>query len=86
LKNERFRDKAPRNVDEARRVVDDFVIHYNEVRLHSALGYVTPVDKLAGRDTEIYANRDSKLEAARAQRLGAKSRARAEASKHTVLM
>jgi len=53
LKNERFRDKAPRNVDEARRVVDDFVIHYNEVRLHSALGYVTPVDKLAGRDTEI---------------------------------
>ncbi len=25
LKNERFRDKAPRNVDEARRVVDDFV-------------------------------------------------------------
>ena len=86
LKNERFRDKAPRNVDEARRVVDDFVTHYNEVRLHSALGYVTPIDKLAGRDAEIFANRDSKLEAARAKRLGAKSRARAEASEHTVLM
>ena len=33
----------------------DFVTHYNEVRLRSALGYVTPVDKLAGRDTEILA-------------------------------
>jgi len=55
LKNERFRDKAPRNVEEARRVVADFVTHYNEVRLRSALGYVTPVDKLAGRDTEILA-------------------------------
>ena len=86
LKSEHFRDKAPRDVEEARRVVGDFVTHYNEVRLHSALGYVTPVDKLAGRDAEIFASRDSKLEAARAQRLGAKSRARAEAREHTVLM
>jgi putative transposase len=66
--------------------VDDFVTHYNEVRLHSALGYVTPIDKLAGRDVEIFASRDSKLEAARAKRLGAKSRARAAGITHTVLM
>jgi hypothetical protein len=42
--------------------------HYNKVRLHSAIGYVTPADKLEGRDKEIFAERDSKLEYAREQR------------------
>jgi len=73
-------------VEEARRVVGDFVTHYNEVRLHSALGYVTPHDKLAGRDAEIFASRDSKLKAARAKRLSAKSRAAEQDNSHTVLM
>ena len=86
LKGEEFRNKAPRDVEEARRVVGNFVTHYNEVRLHSALGYVTPHDKLAGRDTEIFDSRDSKLEAARAKRLGAKSLAAEQANTHTVLM
>ena len=35
------------------------------VRLHSAIGYVTPQDMLAGRQTEIHAARDRKLEEAR---------------------
>ncbi len=78
LKNEEFRNKAPRDVEEARRVVGNFVTHYNQVRLHSALGYITPHDMLAGRDAEIFASRDAKLEAARASRLGAKSRAAAQ--------
>jgi putative transposase len=68
LKGERFRLAAPANVDEARRVVEAFVVHYNEVRLHSALGYITPNDKLAGREKEIFAARDRKLEAARKRR------------------
>ena len=42
--------------------------HYNTVRLHSAIGYVTPQDMLAGRQTEIHAARDRKLEQARQQR------------------
>ena len=42
--------------------------HYNNVRLHSAIGYVTPADKLAGREQEIWAERDRKLEAAREER------------------
>ena len=86
LKGEEFRNKAPRDVEEARRVVGNFVTHYNEVRLHSALGFVTPHDKLAGRDTEIFDSRDSKLEAARAKRLGAKSLAAEQANTLTVLM
>ena len=45
-----------------------YVEHYNTVRLHSAIGYVTPADKLAGRETEIFAARDRKLVAAREQR------------------
>ena len=46
----------------------DYVEHYNTVRLHSAIGYVTPKDKLEGRDKEIFAERDRKLEAARERR------------------
>ena len=49
-------------------MVAEFVEHYNTVRLHSALGYVTPQDRLEGRHQEIYAARDRKLEAAREQR------------------
>jgi len=55
-------------VEEVRAALVKFVAHYNEVRLHSALGYVTPADKLAGRETEIFAARDAKLEAARKRR------------------
>jgi putative transposase len=44
------------------------VDRYNYVRLHSAIGYVTPNDVLAGRQVEIHAERDRKLEAARQQR------------------
>jgi transposase InsO family protein len=54
--------------DQARRGVAKYVQHYNTVRLHSALGYVTPADKLAGRDKEIHDARDRKLEAARERR------------------
>jgi len=44
------------------------VEHYNNVRLNSAIGYITPKDVLAGRQQEIHAERDRKLEAARQQR------------------
>jgi hypothetical protein len=59
---------TPLSLDDARRIVADYVLHYNTVRLHSAIGYVTPLDKLTGRDPEIFAARDHKLAAARARR------------------
>ena len=68
LKEQAIRPKTPLSLEDARRVVAEFVEHYNTVRLHSALGYVTPRDRLEGRHTEIYAARDRKLEAAREKR------------------
>ena len=41
---------------------------YNTVRLHSAIGYITPADFLAARGPAIWAERDRRLEAAREQR------------------
>jgi hypothetical protein len=43
------------------------VEHYHNVRLNSATGYITPKDMLAGRQQEIHAERDRKLEEARRQ-------------------
>ncbi len=68
LKEQAIRPKTPLSLEDARRVVGEFVDHYNTVRLHSALGYVTPQDRLEGRHLEIYQARDRKLEAAREQR------------------
>ena len=42
--------------------------HDNNIRLNSATGYITPKDMLAGRQQEIHAERDRRLEAARKQR------------------
>ena len=68
LKSECIRPMTPLSLDEARRVVSEYVDHYNTLRLHSAIGYITPADKLAGREMEIFAERDRKLEAARETR------------------
>jgi hypothetical protein len=53
---------------DARRLIQQYVDHYNTVRLHSAIGFITPADMLAGRQAEIHATRDPKLEEARQQR------------------
>lgn len=39
--------------------VDAFVIWYNHVHLHSAIGFVTPNDRHEGRDKQILGNRES---------------------------
>ena len=68
LKGECIRPGTPLSPDNARRLVEGYVEHYNNVRLNSAIGYITPKDMLAGRQQEIHARRDRKLEAARKQR------------------
>jgi putative transposase len=68
LKGECIRVKTPPSLDDARRIVAEYVAHYNEVRLHGAIGYFTPKDKLEGRAERIWAERKRKLAAALARR------------------
>lgn len=68
LKGDCIRIHVPLSLDDARRLVADYTTHYNTVRLHSAIGYVTPQAKLEGRDQEIFDERDRKLAEARDRR------------------
>jgi len=81
LKRECIRPGTPLTIEDARRLVENFVVHYNTKRLHSAIGFVTPQDKLEGREREIFAARDRKLEAARETRRLRRQAARVEAEK-----
>ena len=74
-KRECIRPKAPVSLEDALRLVEKFVEHYNTQRLHSAIGFITPQDKLLGREEEIFAARDAKLEAARARRKAVREQA-----------
>ena len=68
IKGECIRPGTPLSLEDARRLVAQFVAYYNNERLHSAIGYITPKDKLVGREAEIFAERRRKLEQAREDR------------------
>ena len=68
LKGECIRPGVPLSIEDACRLVGRYVEHYNGVRLHSAIGYVAPLAKLEGREPQIFAERDRKLEEARQKR------------------
>ncbi len=68
LKGDSIRINIPLSVDDGKRIVKDYVDHYNEIRLHSAIGYVTPLAKLEGRDVQIQADRKRKPETAKQRR------------------
>lgn len=68
IKNECIRPKTPLTLEDARRVVDRFVRYYNDIRLHSAIGYVAPKDRLSGQDQQIQIERKRKLAEAREKR------------------
>ena len=78
LKGECLRPKTPLSLEDARRVVTTYVEYYNAVRLHSAIGYVTPKDRLEGRHEAIFAERDCKLAVARERRAAKRRAAREE--------
>ncbi len=65
VKRECIRPRTPTSLEEARRVVTEFVEQYNHNRLHAAIGYITPADKLHGRDPVIFQERKRKLAQAR---------------------
>jgi putative transposase len=67
-KENAVRPGSPLSLQEARELVERYIQHYNEKRLHSAIGYVAPMDKLEGRENKIFHQRDKKLEEARGKR------------------
>jgi putative transposase len=68
VKSDAVRPAQVETIEEARRVVARFVEYYNAVRLHSAIGYISPLDFMAGKAKDIWEMRDRKLEAAREMR------------------
>ena len=68
LKSECVRPAGLSSLCEAAKRIATYVAYYNNRRLHSALSYLTPADKLAGLEEIIFAERDRKLEEAREQR------------------
>jgi len=68
LKSECIRPGTPLSLDNALRLGQGYVEHYNNTRLNSAIGHITPKDMLAGPQQEIHNERDRKLVAARQQR------------------
>ena len=74
-----IRPGTPISLEDALRIVGRYVDHYNQVRLHSAIGYVAPADKLAGREGEIFAARDRKLAEARERRKAQREATRLQA-------
>ena len=68
IKSTCIRVNTPLSLDDCQRLVADFVDEYNNTRLHSTIGYITPKDKLQGRAEAIWAKRDAKLIAAREAR------------------
>ena len=66
----------PLSLAEARQLVERFVEDYNHNRLHSSIGYVTPAERLAGREQAIFDERDRKLAEARARRARTRQAAR----------
>lgn len=61
-------DEALRNLGQAREVIAGWVRHYNEERLHAALGYLPPAEYYRGNPEARQAERHAKLEKARKER------------------
>jgi putative transposase len=74
LKNESIRQKVPLSLGNAINIVGEFIEKYNAERLHSAIGYITPNDKMDGKSEEIWRQRDEKLEKARKLRKSAREK------------
>jgi len=78
LKSGCIRPKTPLSLEDARKAVSEFVDYYNNERLHSAIGYISPKDKLEGHCDTILAQREQKLNDARQKRKQRREEARSK--------
>lgn len=83
IKSQCIRPLTPLSLDDAKRGVEKFVIEYNTVRLHSAIGYVTPQAMLEGRQQAIFDQRDRKLAEARQRRAETRAAGRNKANSNS---
>ena len=68
IKADCIRRKVPLSLEDAKRIIRNYIEYYNTERLHSAIGYVTPMDMLKGHQKQIQDERDRKLENRRKER------------------
>lgn len=68
IKTECIRPKVALSLGEARNQIVEYIRYYNDERLHSAIGYIAPNDKMEKRDRQIFKERDQKLDTARTAR------------------
>lgn len=69
IKGECPRKSSFLSIEDARRIIDDFVIYYNNQRLHNALDYIAPLALIAGRKEEVLKKRAEELGKTRALRV-----------------
>lgn len=65
LKSEAIRLNPPDSEQQALKTVETYGGYYNRQRLHSAIGYITPFDKLHHKEQLLFEERKQKLCAAR---------------------
>ena len=79
-----IRPNSPRNLKEAQQFITCFIEDYNYLRLHSAIGYTTPYDKLLGIDAQLIRERKVKLDQARRRRKLAWNRQKSKQNENLV--
>ncbi|MEY4178534.1 MAG: hypothetical protein RLY70_2108 [Planctomycetota bacterium] len=67
LRGDCIRPLVPLSLVDTPGLVTRFVGHYNDQRLRSAIGYVTPRDKTLSRDKVMHEARDRKIAESRAR-------------------
>ena len=68
IKTEEIRKNSYLSLPDARKQIEQYIIYYNTVRLHSAIFYLTPEDVLLGRTQQRLKQRQDKLDRAKAYR------------------
>ncbi len=72
-KNELIRKNSFLSLEELKSQLAEYIEIYNTKRLHSSIGYITPEDMLLGHQEKIFAERKTKLENARLERMNKKA-------------